>query len=85
VVTIIREELVMQEHNEQEPRTVEEAQEAAREEAATPRVTYLDADEVEKPAPVPLSEEEHGSEPFDGQPVDETEADFEAEETDRKE
>lgn len=67
---------------EQKPRTVEEAQAAAREEnVETSRVTYLEADEVNKPAPVPLSEEEHGSEPFDGgEEVDESSADFDAEE-----
>lgn len=59
--------------NEQEPRTVEEAKAVARDQNLSP-------DEVEKPTPVPLSEEEHGPEPFDGQPVDETEADFDAEE-----
>lgn len=78
--------------DDQEPRTVEEAQEAAREQEQndmpvdSSRVTYLSADEVDKPAPVPLSEEEHGTEPFDGDvEVDESTADFDAEETNRKE
>lgn len=72
---------------EQEPRTVEEAQQAAREENnETPRVTYLEADEADKPAPIPLSEEEHGVEPFDGDAeVDESAADFDTEEQNPKE
>lgn len=76
---------------DQEPRTVEEAQEAARlndeQPVDNPRVMYLPADEAEKPAPIPLSDEEHGTEPFDGavDQANESDADFEAEEQNPKE